>query len=123
MSQTERRKNDRASAVVRFWYRMPWSREWRLAHTADIGPGGLSFTLSAGLCFRGLPIEVAVDVPKAAFRTKGRVVSTRKAEAGGRVVALSFTPLPQALGARVCAFVNRIRLIGTTDRPRVVYGV
>lgn len=121
MNQTERRKNERASAVVRFWYRMPWSREWRLAHTSDIGAGGLSFTLPAGLTFRGLPVEVAVDVPKAAFRTKGRVVSTRKADEGGRVVALSFTSLPQALGARVAAFVSRIRLIGSSNGSRMIY--
>lgn len=121
MSQTERRKNERASATVRFWYRLPWSREWRLAHTADIGPGGLSFNLPAGLCFSGLPIEVAVDVPKAAFRTKGRVVSTRKTDDGGRLVALSFTSLPQALVARVASFVNRFRLIGSSSRPRLVY--
>jgi hypothetical protein len=124
MREQERRKDNRARTSIRFWYRMPWSREWHSARTEDIGLGGMSFVLPRGFCFRGLPIEVAVDVPKAAFRARGRVIKTRAGE-NGRVVSLSFATLPEHLRGKVRAFVDRFRVVDAQPAPasRMVFSL
>lgn len=109
MTAQNRRKDGRTHTSIRFWYRMPWSRRWNSASTEDISVGGLSFVLPSGVCFKGLPIEVAVEVPAAAFRSRARVVNTRT-DASGRKVGLSFSELPGHLRDKLRTYVDRFRL-------------
>ena len=118
MTQPNRRKEPRAKASIRFWYRMPWSRVWHSARTQDLGPGGLSFQLPKGFCFKGLPIEVAVDVPTAAFRSRTKVVRTTKDESG-RQVGVRFVDLPQHLREKLGNYIDRLRRINVTGLRRV----
>lgn len=75
-------------------YRLPWSARWRTATTRDISAGGVSFVVPQALLLSGLPVEVEVDFPIAAFRSRARVARTRRT-AAGREIGLAFTRLPE----------------------------
>lgn len=107
--EADRREHLRARTAVALWYRLPWSRAWQSAVTHDLSAQGLSFKLTQGLCFRGLPVEVAVDVPSAAFRVRGRVLRTHRVTGGQRIVSLSLSSLSGHVRTRVAAFVRRAR--------------
>lgn len=115
MFNQERRKDARAKGSIRFWYRMPWSRVWHASRTMDISVGGMSFQLPQGLCIKGLPVEVAVELPSAAFRSGTRVVNVRKGE-NGREVGLRFKDLPTALRDRLKTCLDRMRLVDVTSK-------
>lgn len=121
--EIDRRTHHRATTAVRFWYRLPWSGRWQTARTCDLSQGGLSFVLQSGLCFKGLPIEVAVEVPSAAFRVRARVVATRTSADGARVVSVSFTRLSGSLGARLGQFVHRARSVSFASEMPLAVGL
>lgn len=110
MTQANRRKDARARASIRFWYRMPWSRAWQSAKTVDFSLGGLSFVMPEGFCLKGLPVEVAVDVPAAAFRSHTRVARVTRGERGRRV-GLRFTDVPAHIREKLNGYVERQRSI------------
>lgn len=123
MREPNRRKETRARTSIRFWYRMPWSRVWHAARTKDISLGGLSFELPSGLCFKGLPIEVAVDVPSAAFRSRTHVVRTRSEEEAGRTVAVRFKNLPTHLRDKMRSFVDRFASSDNNGPAKMVFAI
>lgn len=94
---------------------MPWSRAWRGACTRDISASGLSFSIPSGLCFRGQPVEVAVDIPAAAFRVNTRVARIARID-GRRDVGLRFNDLSRRLREKLRFHIRRMRYIDTRDR-------